>query len=459
MFEEALRGFFFYHGRMAKKKAHKRVKLTADQVVMPRSATYDVVVVGGGAAGLAAAISAAQTAKQASASLSILVLEQGRRIGASIMRSGNGRCNFSNAQLEVSRFWNADFVRSAFQSFDNNEDLPSVSDWFSALGLVYSEMPGSGGLLYPASRKADSVLVVLQHALDDLGIEVCPNLRVTRIARSGGEIPERRITVNTENALAEPGAVGLEIGCSQLIFAVGGTYADLFDSRGIRLVEVPRRPVLAPLQVKSAGPVDWESLDGIRVNARVSVPAAGFSEVGEVLFREYGISGIVVFNASRAAEQGQTVELDFVPDLDEAQLADLLTKRVDCLGARTADDFFDGFLLRPVAQAVLAQAGVSADGPLSAGCIDAIVRTMKHFELAVEGIAEPKSAQVQRGGIDVCDVDPATFCLNDCSEIHVVGEALDVDGPCGGYNLHWAWTSGIAAGHAAACAVCEGGKA
>lgn len=437
---------------MAKKNTHKKKRITADQVVMPKQSHYDMVVIGGGAAGLAAAISAAQHAQRKRRPLRVAMLEQGRRIGASVMRAGNGRCNFSNTDIEVHRYWSSPYVQSAFSAYDANPALPAVLDWFADLGLEFSTLPGSkDGLLYPASRKADSVLSVLAHALDELGVEVYPNIRV-RSVKPDKETGLGGHKIVFENALADdPSKASLH--AAQVVFAAGGQYAEeLLD--GYRFTFVPRRPVLAPLAVSPRGEeTDWKELDGIRVQACVAAPACGLRERGEVLFREYGISGIVVFNASRQVAAGDALQLDLAPDLSFAELLDKLTARHARFAERTAAEFLDGFMLSPVAHAVMRQQGISLSQPLGEDRVDDLARGLKQFDVMVEGIAEPKSAQVQRGGVAVECVDPSTF--EAAPGLRIVGEALDVDGPCGGYNLHWAWTSGIAAGAAAAQAIGE----
>ena len=150
------------------KSSHKKSQKALDPIVVP-SGNFDVVIVGGGASGLTCAISCAQAAK---APLRIAVLEAGKRVGASIMRSGNGRCNFSNAELEVSRYYHRAFVEHAFSALNHNPQIPSVLEWFEQLGLVWQEMPGTGGLLYPFSNKANSVLDVLKCALEEQKVEL-----------------------------------------------------------------------------------------------------------------------------------------------------------------------------------------------------------------------------------------------------------------------------------------------
>ena len=444
---------------------------------------YDVVVVGAGASGLTCAIAYMQALQgresaRTSASHSgqrnprILILESGRRIGASIMRSGNGRCNFSHTNVGSVSYYNASFVEQAFAAHSANERIPSVISWFENLGLVWEEMPGSGGLLYPFSRKANSVLDVLRCALDEFGIEVQEGRRVEKIARSGasnwcisGMATEFTSSKKDSNSRKKKGAkshekssepTAFEVYARKVVIASGGVTPQAFYETG-SIDYVAPHAVLGPLAAQAEG-VSLRSLDGIRMQTRVSIPARSFCEEGEVLFRGYGISGIVVFNASRFARLGDVLYLDLVPHIGEDALLGLLLKRAQLLKGRNPEEFLTGFVEAPLARVLLEKiSGSSArDFTPDREHLCSLAALLKAFPMMLEGIADERACQVHRGGVQVSQVDSSTMELTSLPGMYVLGEALDIDAPCGGYNLHWAWTTGLLAGYALADEFSEG---
>lgn len=463
---------------------------------------YDLAVVGGGAAGLACALSCAQEARRLGISCPrIIVLEKGKRIGASILRSGNGRCNFSNSQLRVGEYRNSDFVAQSLSALaEKAEDLallgpgnmgaagfpcsdgllaaPVVS-WFEQLGLVWEEAPGTDGLLYPFSNKASSVLEVLVTALQEFDVDLRVCVAVDAVARTSGDfglflsqvLPPQRTQAKASSSSAvgqgsdvyrkaavpvSPCGQHARIQAARVAFAPGGAFdVGLLKSAGLDAFE-PWRPVLGPLSVRFPHGIDAGQLDGIRTRARVSVPNAGFSEVGEVLFREYGLSGIVVFNASRAAHEGARLCLDLLPGLSEQEAVALLAQRARQFTGKENKSLFRGFLLPELAGAVCAAAGVSPTGAASEGSARLLAGALKCFPCTVGGFGDERQCQVHRGGMPVGAVRPATMECVSLPGLYALGEALDVDGPCGGYNLHWAWSSGLLAGFDLARVFAEG---
>lgn len=429
--------------------------------------TFDVAIIGGGASGLACAIACAQSAKRP---LRIAILEAGRRIGASIMRSGNGRCNFSHAAIDEARYHNAPFVREAYRALEQNPAVPSVVEWFEGLGLVWAEMPGSGGLLYPFSNKANSVLDVLRCALEDHHVEVFERTQVHAVSRvsdsvqahaapsapdshhgctSGPSFVVEYETTVGDDARRKSKSESLEtlsgsIAARSVVMAAGGMSGIACDRilSSFGLARQPEAALLGPLKARLVQGISLAALDGIRMQAAVSVPAQGFFEKGEILFRKYGISGIVVFNASRYAHEGDELFLDLVPNSSQEQLEDLLCRRVDL--RHRAESFLTGFVVEPLAQAILEMASIDPRKNVTTADAKKIARALKQFSLIVEGIADERSCQVKRGGVRVDEVDSATLQAE--PGLYVLGEALDVDGPCGGYNLHWAWATGLLAG-------------
>ncbi len=487
---------------MSKKKQGKRSKRTTQEVKPFTFADrYDLAVVGGGAAGLACALSCAQeTQRLGGRPPRIIVLEKGRRIGASILRSGNGRCNFSNSQLQADGFHNADFVARSLVALANQEErfcspgsdgfgfqgsadpadvqgirgfvdplAAPVVRWFEQLGLVWEEAPGSDGLLYPFSNKASSVLEVLVSALQKLNVDlrVCVNVDAVGSVRDGFDLSLSQAVPQSSQARSGSSCAGaarvrgarnvdadadspclqrVHIRATRVAFAPGGGFdASLLEGVGLGVFKA-WQPVLGPLAVRFPAGVDSGQLDGIRARACVSVPEAGFSEIGEVLFREYGVSGIVVFNASRKVMPGAKLYLDFLPKLSAQNAEAMLVRRVRQFSGSTNLALFRGFLLPELAEAVCAAAGVNPAATANEADAGLLAAALKRFPCTVEGIADAGQCQVHRGGVGIDAVSPSTMECVAAPGLHLLGEALDVDGPCGGYNLHWAWSSGILAG-------------
>ncbi len=460
------------------KSSHKKSQKALDPIVVP-SGNFDVVIVGGGASGLTCAISCAQAAK---VPLRIAVLEAGKRVGASIMRSGNGRCNFSNAELEVSRYYHRAFVEHAFSALNHNPQIPSVLEWFEQLGLVWQEIPGTGGLLYPFSNKANSVLDVLKCALEEQKVELYTYSSVqfvntvynrvdsanlsysyelpspkgsvsSSLANEGNSsLQEKGFCVIGETRISSEEVVLFKICANQVVIASGGATSSSM-LKDFNLSYVDPVALLGPLKATLATcntSCTLSELDGIRMQVRLSVPARSFEEEGEVLFREYGISGIVVFNASRYVHQNDEVILDLAPSYSFENLKALFEQRRIALHNRETKYFLTGFVVDPLAQVLLQCAGLWEREHLTTQDVSALAKLCKAFPLIVHGIADERACQVKRGGIQLSEINPATMQAKANPDVFILGEALDVDGPCGGYNLHWAWTTGLLSGDAIA---------
>ena len=417
-----------------------------------------LMIIGGGAAGLAAAAAASDTVRalgaRAGADVDVEVCEADERVGRSILATGNGRCNFSNAHVDAAAYRNAAFVRAALDELRRTDGagvdpVDPVHAFFADLGLMWREE--GEGRLYPLANKATSVLEVLRAAATDAGVrETCGSeaVRIDGPAREGDRFHVRFADGAVRHAEA-------------VIVAVGGRASGALSLDGFP-VEEPR-PVLGPLRTDTRL---VKALNNIRVRCAASLVGADGAEKareqGEVLFRDYGVSGIAVFNLSRFAEPGDALRIDLLPQLDqraaEALLRGRLARLRDRGGACAGDDVLRGMTLPAVGRAVLKAAGLHAEKPLAERDAPALARALKGLSLEVSGIGEPRQCQVWRGGLRVEGFDPLTCEALHAPGLFAVGEALDVDAPCGGYNLHWAWASGMLAGRAAAKGLMEGAR-
>ena len=367
-----------------------------------------VLVLGGGAGGLAAAVVAAEAGAR------VRICEKENRVGRKLLKTGNGRCNLTNDHLSPAGYNRPEFVAPLLGVAGPAE----LRAWFGTLGLL--TVSDEEGRVYPRSDTASSVLDVLRLRCAALGVEECCSREAVALApEKGGWRADFR-----DGGVERADAV---------IVACGGG-SRLLESCGVALT--PFTPILCPLKTDTE-PI--KGLSGLRVKAAVSLRRRGeeiFSEAGEVLFRDFGVSGIVILNASRYAKAGDELVLDLLPDMTREETAALLRQRLALLGR---EELFTGLFHRRVGEAL--RRSVRSGSP------EALAGAVKEFTLSVTGKGDPSSAQVTRGGARTEQFDPLTLECKERPGLYAIGEALDIDGRCGGYNLHWAFVSGLVAGH------------
>lgn len=407
-----------------------------------------LAIIGGGAAGLAAAIAAGERARALAQPLRIVVFESDERVGRSILATGNGRCNFSNAYINVSDYYNSAFVDETFHAVAKWFGRDYVHEFFASIGLVWREE--ADGRQYPLANKASVVVDVLRAAAAEYGMREACNAQVSAIEppREAG----KPFTLRMSDGVFER--------ADAVIIACGGRALEKLEVHAIP--RLPLRPMLGPLKVAPADIPFTRELDNIRVRCSATLSRKNgpmltriATETGELMFRKYGVSGICVFNLSRFAEEGDVLRIDFLNVGGAEQAERLLVERRDRLALRfgegiTYEMLLRGLLLPRVYEAVLKAIDVSQDAVFSSFDAARLARALCAFPLEVAGIADPDISQVRRGGFEASAFDSATMQALEQPGLFAAGEALDVDGPCGGYNLHWAWSSGILAGRSAA---------
>lgn len=421
---------------MAKRQSRstQRAQLLQQAAGVSVPASCDVAVVGGGAAGLVAAICAAEQG------VSVVVLERDLECGRPILATGNGRCNFANLALDPRRFNAPEFVGTVC----GKHWLDDVLAFFCASGLRWCV---EDGRMYPVSRQAASVRNVLLARARRAGVVLAPAREVASISPRA-EVAYRR---QDDNGLL------LTLAARAVILATGGGTPHLADGLGMRHTALA--PVLCPLACEASPLL---SLDGRRAQVRARLTKAGsqhpcWEERGEVLLRSYGLSGIVTFDLSRRACKGDLVELDLAPGLDTAELQRLVDPQgtggfvQGCL-----DGVLDPVIARALEELAQRHWGIARPGrETDATDSQALVALVKALPLVVEGPTECDHAQVTRGGLELDQFDPASLASQRHPWLFACGETLDVDADCGGFNLGWAWKSGMVAGTAAGRQVCS----
>lgn len=398
-----------------------------------------VGVIGGGASGLAAAITAAQ------AGAKVTVLERLPRVGKKLLLTGNGRCNLANLDRSPAHY-HGTVPQSAqiLAGFDPER-------WFRGMGLLVRA--DSEGRCYPRSMTAASVLDALRIRAAQCGAHTLCDTRVTDILPQQRGFLLRCDTPSGARELRFDAVIAACGGSAAPSCGTDGSLLPIFERLGHRIVKP--LPALCPIPVQSP---HLKALKGLRVRCAVTAMYGDRplkTESGELQFTETALSGICVFNLSRlAAVHGKslTLSVDLLPELDAQAVGDLLQTLLTQRGDQPASDLLTGLLPRRIGEVLLRSCGISVSGPanaISGHEIDAAARMLKAWEFPVSGLAAFAQAQVTAGGISGQSITRDLESKR-CPGLYFCGELLDLDGDCGGYNLAWAWSSGAKAGALAA---------
>lgn len=438
-----------------------------------------VAVIGGGAAGMMAAIEAAR------AGAIVTLIEKNPQLGKKLATTGNGRCNYTNLDME-------DQIGGKFRGFHPEFAAPAldalppeaVLDWFRAIGV---EPRFRGSYVYPNSDQASAVVDALREELHRLSVKVHYNAEVKSIQRvdADAEVSAAKASMPGKAASASEMREKMDAGyfmiqctdavvkADRVILAAGskaapktGSNGDgYFIARKLGHTIVPYVPALCG--IRCAGDA-FRALAGIRTEAVLELVIDGHSvdrEAGELQLVDYGISGIPVFQLSRyaayALQEGKkaAVYINFLPgftneaeDPRECALR-LYRQRQERLAGRKMESFFTGLLHQKLGQLLLRMASVRPELPvaeLSEKQLRSLASLSVRFKAECVEMNGFLQAQVVAGGVDTTEVDPCTMASRLVPGLYFAGEVLDIDGICGGYNLQWAWASGFVAGRHAA---------
>ena len=415
---------------------------------------FDLIIVGGSASGLCAAIQAARCKKAAS----IAVLEQMPRIGKKILATGNGRCNLSNVNAGGHAYRNADFAASALKKYDTQATL----SFFKSLGLL--TVADSEGRIYPMSNTAASVLDALRFEAERLHIQFFCGTAVKEIAvlKNGFSLRCLQTPDNPEKAKNQANIIA-EFRAKYLVLAAGGKASPVHgsDGSGFELLRqlghsiTPRFPSLVQLTTDTSL---TKQLKGIRSAASIKVEIEGKIKSvaqGEILFTEYGLSGIAAMEASRAVSEyfasgckgGCCALLDLAPSLNKEDLKLFIKNFALDNPLLPPERLLFGIMPARIGQVVCKACGLyNITGGLSEPQLNRLAEIIKEFRLQITGTKGFNQAQVTAGGADVNEFHPEFLASRKVKNLYACGEILDVDGGCGGFNLQWAWSSGLLAG-------------
>lgn len=397
---------------------------------MKMSNKLNIAVIGGGASGLFAAISAKNE------NTDVTIYEKEKRVGRKILATGNGRCNMTNTTASYNDYHSLDikFIYPTIERFWVDQTL----DFFENIGILWKEE--DDGKVYPYSDTASAVLDVLRQKLEKSGVITECEFGVKKIKKQNNQFIIEDKNGNRKRAdrviIATGGMAGAQLGSD-------GSGYKILEGFGHKITKL--YPSLVQIRTQTD---TVKKLKGIKVNAKVSV--GDKEKTGEVLFTDYGISGPPVFWLSSYIEGEKEIALDIMPEYSYTDISDMITKRVNTLGDIPLEDFFVGMLNKRVSQALLKHIGVEPLSRLASSLsrkeIQAISSIIKNFKLQIKGTSTWNNAQVTKGGADVSQFNADTMESKLVKGLYCCGEVLDVDGDCGGYNLQWAWSSGYIAG-------------
>lgn len=382
--------------------------------------SYDVIIVGGGAAGLACGVRLAENSK-----LKILILEAGERAGKKLAATGNGQGNVSNSDIAIEHYrsGNLSTVKKIICA-DANSDL-----WSDGLDIFEPNLfvTDERGRVYPSGRQASALVDCLLRKISALGIELKLSAKVTDIrSMPDGSL---EITIESGEKYSAKHVVLATGGKAQKQFKTDGSAYKLAEKLGHRIT--PLYPSLVQLKTDTTY---TKTLKGIRTECKVCAVVDGQvvrTEVGDVIFTDYGVSGNAIFYISPAfSEKCGQIIVDLLPEFTHERITGILKKRLAAGYPNT--EILSGLVHNQIGRAVIKRAANSD--------INKIVQTLKNFTLEVTGTLGFDYAQVTHGGVDMRDISD-NLQSKLVKNLYFAGEILDVDGDCGGYNLHWAFTS------------------
>ncbi len=376
---------------------------------------YQIIILGGGASGSMCALSCRQK--------SIAIIDNNNKIAKKLLATGNGRCNITNKNIS-SKFYNRDIDHYYFR-FDNEKTL----DFFEKIGLVcYCD---EDGRFYPLSNTAKSVTSVIENGLRKKGVDLFLEEKVLSIEKEGNGY---KITTDKDCYV-----------CNKIVLAMGKIDNEII--KNLDLKSSPLMPSLVGLKGDVSRGLANIKVKNVLVRAYLNTGACK-QDKGEVLFKENGLSGIVIFNVStifsRYKQFDGKLVINLLPDFGVKDLYKMLKERTKL--DVPIPKFFDGLFASAIGYEILTRSKIDENKnslDLTKEEILKLCDIIQNLDFKVKGCLD--NAQVVSGGFDLNDFDENLQSKRN-PNLYICGEICDVDGECGGYNLQWAWTSGFIVG-------------
>ena len=412
----------------------------------------EVVIIGAGASGMMAAISAAANNKN----LKITILEHGMKPGRKILATGNGRCNLTNKKLNSDCFRSHNGERIDMWLKECNTD--NIIDFFAELGMLCTD---KNGYVYPYSCQAATVNDILVQACTYYGINIVTDAHVIDVTKDNNGF-----TINVSQGYTDDSGQRKKkreiYSADKVVLACGSkAYSSLgSDGSGYSIAKklglkiIPVVPALTGLKCREPF---FKLAAGVRTLASIDLfvdHEKMASDRGELQLTEYGISGIPVFQVSRYGAYGLAdgckvhAVIDFMPEYTDEQLTEILNRNIDTHIEKTIFSILCGMGNNKLMKMLLSYCRIEENikgSSLSQQQKSDIINAIKKMYTVITGTNDFEQSQVCAGGVRLSEVDDA-FQSTTIPGLYIIGELLDVDGICGGYNLHWAWLTGMIAG-------------
>ncbi len=402
-----------------------------------RNKSYDLIVIGAGASGMMAAITAARNNKN------VCILEKLDKAGKKLLATGNGKCFFTNERMDTECFYGEkSFVESVLKQF-------SVEDCLSFFHSIGIYPKNKNGYFYPNSEQASSVVNALTNELERLGVKIYYQMQVKDITPEHDQVcvwTDKDSFVSKRVIIAAGLKAAPKLGSDGSIF-------DIVKSFGHRF-----HPILPALCGYYCKGLKFKAISGVRAYGKVSAYINGTKlgeDTGEIQFTDYGLSGIPIFQISHHLSNGLyekkdvEIKVNLLPDFDRKQLLDELNYRRSVFATMPMDLFLNGLVNQKLSNMILDKVGIEPDfsvASVSTEKMQAIAECLQEITVRVTNYRDFEFAQVCTGGIPIAEIHTESLESKFAKNIFFTGEILDVDGICGGYNLHFAWATGHIAG-------------
>ncbi|NMA99954.1 MAG: NAD(P)/FAD-dependent oxidoreductase [Firmicutes bacterium] len=412
---------------------------------MSKNNVPKVIVVGGGASGMMAALTARYNGAD------VTILERNPRVGKKILATGNGRCNYTNVNANIKHYngKNPDFIYGAMSVFDVSKTI----GFFEKLGL--SPRVEEGGKVFPMSNQASSVLDVLLYELNKLGVNIVCDSYVKELRKTKKgfrlEVEDGRIFEGDRVILACGGKAMPSSGSD-------GNGYELAKKLGHEIVDI--FPAL--VQLKLEGDF-FKQIEGVKIVGTAEILSRNnplIKDRGDILFANYGVSGPPILQISRKAQEliksnkEAILKISIIDNMTQKELNSFLEKRFKNMPEKSLDFSLVGFVNKRLIRVLLKQAGIKdlkkTVSKLTEDERHRISKILTDWRFKITGTKSWPSAQVTAGGVGTDQIDPFTMESALVKGLYFSGEILDIDGACGGFNLQWAWSSGYLAGISAA---------
>lgn len=399
-----------------------------------------IIVIGGGAAGMMAAISAKLNGGE------VILLERNTRLGKKLLATGNGRCNYTNKDLSIKNYHgeNPKFAYSVLSQFN----VDSTIDFFEMIGITPTIE--DNGKVFPMSFQSSSMVDILRYEIENKGIELFTDAYVSNIKKNNDAFTvilkdDRKF--DADRVIIATGGMALPNSGSD-----GNGYI-LCERLGHTIVDIS--PGLIQLNLEGNY---FKALNGTKFVGRAELyidDKLALNDTGDVLFTAYGISGPPILNLSRSAiynlNKGKNVEIriSIIHHMNIEKLYEYLIYRFSLMDKKTVEIALIGLINKNLIIPILKTINIDKDknaNHLSKEEIRRLSDILVSWSFKVIGSQPWANAQVTAGGVNTNEVDSKTMESKITKGLYIVGELLDIDGDCGGYNLQWAWSSGYIAG-------------